>query len=81
MEKVTLKDKLINQFDNIIEDDSKLLLLDGVFDAIDADENDSEVPKAHYDMLNEKREDYLKDATKSKTWDEVKQHIKSQYGL
>ena len=81
MGKVSLKDKLITQFDSIIEDDSKLVILDGIFDALYADGSDSVVPKAHYHMLNEKREDYFKDATKSKTWDEVKQHIKSQYGL
>jgi hypothetical protein len=81
METLKLRKKLINQFDQIIQDDEKLVALEGVLDALEVTNANSKIPDAHYDTINESREHYLKGTIKGISWEEVKQNLKSKYGL
>lgn len=81
METLKLRKKLIQQFDPIIKDDEKLVALEGVFDALNTDETISKIPLEHYKKIDEAREKHLKGESESKTWDEVKEIIKSKYRL
>lgn len=76
-----LRNKLIEQFNSIIQDDSKLVALDGVFDAINVVESSSMVSEEHYKTVEERRQRYLAGKTKGITWDEVKLNLKNKYGV
>ena len=59
MEGLKLRNKLIKQFNALIEDDSKLMFLDGVFDAIETPEQKtSQIPNEHYNLVEERRQKY-----------------------
>jgi len=60
METKELRRKLIKDFGKFIEDDSKLEILESVFDAINHDEKKSIVSDSHYDLVSEEREKYLR---------------------
>ena len=76
-----LRHKLIEQFNLFIQDDSKLVALEGVFDAMDNTESSSLVSDEHYVIVEERRLRYHKGETNGKTWDEVKQNLKTKYGF
>lgn len=77
-----LKEKLIEQFNLFIEDESKLLALDGIFDAMNTTkETPSIVPDEHYKIVEQRRRDYLVGQTNGATWQEVKQKLKEKYGF
>ena len=81
MRAVELRHKLIEQFNVFIQDDSKLMALDGIFDAMNTVASDSLVPEAHYKIIEERRAKRLAKETKGKSWDEVKSDLKQQYGF
>tara|TARA_R110002051_G_scaffold54393_1_gene101719 strand:+ start:247 stop:495 length:249 start_codon:yes stop_codon:yes gene_type:complete len=82
METTALRNKIINQFQEFIEDDSKLNILDGVFDAITTTYNvDSLVSEEHYKIVEERYQKKVKGETKGKSWDEVKLDLKQKYGF
>lgn len=54
-----LRHKLILDFGKIIEDDSKLEVLEGVFDAINQEEVNSVIRDEHYNRVSEERKKYL----------------------
>jgi len=81
MATIELRKSLIERFNRIIKDDSKLITLDGVFDSLNETESASVVTDEHYNCIEERREKYLTGETKGKTWDEVKRGIKKKYGF
>jgi len=77
-----LREKLIEQFNLFIQDDSKLFALDGVFDAMNtASEDVSIIPDEHYKIIEERRRKFHTGETKASTWNEVKQNLKDKYGF
>jgi hypothetical protein len=76
-----LREKLIEQFNLFIQDDSKLLALDGIFDSITSVESDSLVSEDHYKIVEERRAKRLAGQTKGQSWDEVKSRLKKKYGF
>ena len=77
----SLRKKLIMQFDRIIQNDDKLVALEGALDALDSNEGISQIPLEHYKEIDKIREKHLKGASQSKTWEEVKIVIKSKNEL
>ena len=81
MESLKLRKKLILQFDHIIKDDDKLIALEGVLDALDSQNTESNIPKEHYDIIKESRDLYLSGELTGLDWEEIKQNLMSKYGL
>ncbi|PBJ16127.1 hypothetical protein [Flavobacterium sp. ACN6] len=81
METKELRRKLINDFGKFIEDDSKLEILESVFDAINLEEKKSIVPDSHYDIVAEEREKYISGENKTSSWEEVEERLIAKYGL
>jgi hypothetical protein len=81
METKELRRKLIKDFGKFIEDDSKLEILESVFDAINHDEKKSIASDSHYDMVAEEREKYISGENKASSWEEVEQRLNTKYGL
>jgi len=77
-----LREKLIEQFNIFIQDDSKLMALDGIFDSINTStEAPSIVTEEHYNVVEERRHKYHAGETKGDTWLDVKQKLKDKYGF
>ncbi len=74
-----LRSKLIEQFNLVIQDDSKLVALDGIFDSMSASESDSSVPEEHYEIVEERRRKWLNGDTNGLNWNEVKFQLKQKY--
>jgi hypothetical protein len=81
METKELRRKLIKDFGKFIEDDSKLEILESVFDAINHDEKNSTVPDSHYNLVAEERQKYLSGQNEANSWEETEQRLKAKYGL
>lgn len=81
METLNLRSKLIEQFNLFIQDDTKLLNLEGFFDSLNSQDTQSIIPEEHYKIVEERRADYISGTTKSLTWEEVKQNLKNKYGF
>jgi len=81
METKELRRKLINDFGKFLDDDSKLEILEGVFDAINYDEKESIVPDSHYNLVAEEREKYLSGEVKASSWEEAEQRLNAKYGF
>lgn len=77
-----LREKLIEQFNLFIQDDSKLIALDGIFDSINTStEAPSMIPEEHYKVVEERRRKYHAGETIGSNWSEVKQKLKDNYGF
>ncbi|SDS25947.1 hypothetical protein SAMN05216503_2482 [Polaribacter sp. KT25b] len=76
-----LRDKIINQFQLFIEDDTKLDVLNGVFDSMSAVNSVSIVSEEHYKIIEERRQKRLKGKTVGKSWEEVKLNLRQKYGF
>lgn len=77
-----LREKLIEQFNLFIQDDSKLFTLGGIFDSMNTTtEAPSIVPEDHYNIVEERRRKFYAGETKGSTWNEVKQNLKDKYGF
>lgn len=83
MEALELRNKVINQFQEFIQDDSKLNVLDGIFDAMTITNHnaDSLVSEEHYKIVEERYQKKMDGETKGKSWDEVKLQLKEKYGF
>ncbi|HCR74904.1 MAG TPA: addiction module family protein [Chryseobacterium sp.] len=57
-------------------DERILRIFKGIIDAEEEEDNYS-VPDSHYDVINERREKYIKGESKSYTWEEVQEKAKS----
>ncbi|OXA84289.1 hypothetical protein [Flavobacterium hercynium] len=81
METKELRRKLIKDFGQLIDDDSKLEILESFFDAINEDEKNSIVPDSHYNMVAEEREKYMSGEIQASSWEEAEQRLKNKYGF
>lgn len=81
METNLLRQKLIRDFGRILEDDSKLALLDSVFEAIITDESASSVPENHYQKVEETRENYISGKESGVSWEDFEKQLNSKYGF
>ncbi|QMU65414.1 MAG: hypothetical protein GKR88_14725 [Flavobacteriaceae bacterium] len=81
MSTVELRNKIIEQFNQFIQDDSKLLALDGVFDSLTTTDSQSLVSEEHYKIVEERRRKWQAGETKGRSWDEVKLQLKKKYGF
>ncbi len=82
METLELREKLIEQFNEFIQDDSKLVALNGIFDSMNTSKNiPSIVPEEHYKIVEARRLKYHDRETKGSSWDSVKQNLKDKYGF
>ena len=76
-----LRNKLTEQFNLFIQDDSKLVALDGVFDSMNVIDSPSLVSEEHYKIVEERRRKYHAGETNGSSWEEVKQSLKNKYGF
>lgn len=76
-----IRQKLIIDFGKFIQDDTKLHLLEGVFDAIKMEEPDSIVPDSHYQKVAEIRAEYHSGNSQGSSWEEVEKRLIAKYGL
>lgn len=81
METLALRKKIIKDFSKFIQDDSKLEILEGVFDSLNSETKTSSVPEFHYKVLAEARENYLSGIETATTWDEMEQRLNKKYGF
>lgn len=81
MEVKELRRKLIKDFGRFIDDDSKLEILESVFDAIKYDVKDSVVPDSHYNLVAEEREKYLSGEIEAGSWEEAEKRLNAKYGF
>ena len=81
METKELRQKLIVDFGKFIQDDSKLEVLEGVFDAINNEESSSVVSERHYAIVAEEREKYFSGESIPSSWEEVEQRLNAKYGF
>jgi hypothetical protein len=81
MESLELRIKLIEQFTLFIQDDSKIVALDGIFDSMNTFDSPSLVPEEHYKIVEERYKKYHQGETKGSSWDDVKQSLKDKYGF
>ncbi len=78
---IELRNKLIDQFNLFVQDDSKLVALDGIFDSMNVVDSQSLVSEEHYIIVEKRRRQYHAGKTNGSTWDEVKQKLKNKYGF
>jgi len=78
---VELRNKLIEKFSQFIEDDSKLLALDGIFDSLNTKHSPSLVSEAHYKIVEERRRKWKTGETKARSWEIVKLELKQKHGF
>lgn len=76
-----LRNKLIEQFNLMIQDNTKLGTLEGIFDAMDATDSPTLVSEEHYKIVEQRRQNYLAGETEGSSWEEVKQKLKKKYGF
>jgi len=78
---IELRKKIIERFNLIIQDESMLMVLDGVFDSMNVEETTSLVPDEHYNIVEERRRKYHAGESDGLTWDELKQKLKKKHGF
>ncbi|WP_310559314.1 hypothetical protein [Flavobacterium sp.] len=81
METKELRKKLILDFSKFIQDDTKLDVLEGVFDAINNDETAAAVSDEHYLKVEEARTEYFSGTNSASSWDEVEHRLNTKYGF
>lgn len=81
MDTIELRSKLIEQFNRFIQDDSKLMALNGIFDSINTVDSPSLVSEEHYQIVEERRQKRLSGHTVGLNWEEVKRQLKEKYGF
>jgi len=79
MRALDLKKSLTLQFNRILEDESNLSLLSGVFDAINTTEYSSSVSNKQYDIVAERRAKYNTGESEGTNWDVMKIDLKKKY--
>lgn len=81
METKKLRDKLITDFGELIQDDNNIVLLEGVFDAINKRKSNYIIPDAHYLKVEEGQTVYRSGADEGVSWEEMEKGLRSKYGL
>lgn len=78
---IELRNSIIERFNKIIKDDSKLMTLDGIFDSMTIEDSPSLVSEEHYKIVEERRRKQVSGETKGKHWEDVRGEIKKKYGF
>lgn len=81
METKILRKKLMNDFGKILEDESKLELLESVFDAIIKEDTTSSIPESHYLKVEEERAKYLSNDNSGTSWEDFEKELNAKYGF
>lgn len=81
METKELRKKLIVNFSKFIQDDTKLEVLEGVFDAINNEETSAAVSDEHYLKVEEARIEYFSEVNSVSSWEEVEHRLNTKYGF
>ena len=81
METARLKKKLKAQFSEIIDDESKLIVLEGLLDALSTKVQTSNVTEEHYRIVEERMRKHLVGETEVEDWDTVKMRLKKKHGF
>ncbi len=81
MEATKLREKLKNQFSEIIADDKNLNYLERIFDEFHESYSTSQVPESHYQRVEERRRRHMDGESESRTWKEVKEKIIKKHGF
>lgn len=81
METKELRKKLILDFGKFIQDDTKLEVLEGVFDAINNEDAVSVVSPVHYLKVEESKAEYLSGISSASTWEDVENRLNAKYGF
>ena len=81
MESLDLRKKLVEQFNSFIQDDSKLVVLDGIFDSMMTKNSHSVITEEQYNIVEKRHEDRIASKTQGKSWEEVKNVLKQKYGF
>lgn len=68
-------------FSKFIQDDTKLEVLEGVFNAINKEESTSLVSDEHYIKVEKARTEYLSDISSTSSWEEVEHRLNAKYGF
>jgi hypothetical protein len=76
-----LRHKLTEQFNLFIQDDSKLVALDGIFDSMNVADSPSLVSEDHYTIVEERYRKYHAKETITSSWEEVKQNLNHKHGF
>lgn len=79
METKEVRKKIILDFGQIIKEDSNVLLLEGIFDALNKSQNKSNVTESHYSLVEEERERYLQNKTSAISWDDFEAQLLKKY--
>lgn len=81
METKELRKKLIVSFSKFIQDDTKLEVLEGVFDAINNEETSTAVSDEHYLKVEETRNEILSGTNSVSSWEEVEYRLNTKYSF
>ena len=76
-----IRQKLIENFGKLIQDDTKLAVLEGVFDAIKNEEIISLIPENHYQKVEEARAEYHSGISSGISWEELEKRLNTKYGF
>jgi hypothetical protein len=76
-----IRQKLIMNFGKLIQDDSKLVVLEGIFDAILNEEKASIVSDNHYQKVEEARAEYHSGNSSSTSWEDLEKQLNAKYGF
>jgi hypothetical protein len=76
-----IRQKLIENFGKLIQDDSKLVVLEGIFDAILNEEKASIVSDNHYQKVEEARAEYHSGNSLSTSWKDLEKQLNAKYGF
>ncbi|TRX03190.1 hypothetical protein [Flavobacterium gawalongense] len=76
-----IRQELIANFGKLIQDDSKLAVLEGVFDAILNDEKASLVSDIHYQKVEEARAEYHSGNSFATSWEDLEKQLNAKYGF
>lgn len=79
MESLDLKNKLKEQFLQILNDETKLSILDGIFDSLTTTFSSLKVSEEHYSLIEERRKKFLAGETTLISWEEIKENIQKKY--
>lgn len=76
-----IRQKLIENFGKLIQDDSKLVVLEGIFDAILNEEKASLVSDNHYKKVEEARAEYHSGNSFGTSWEDLEKQLNAKFGF
>jgi hypothetical protein len=76
-----IRQKLIVNFGKLIQDDSKLVVLEGIFDAILNEENAYLISDNQYQKVKEARASYHSGNSFATSWEDLEKQLNAKYGF